>query len=59
MLKSGADRTEVVVSFLAVLELIRMGKVSVTQDSLESDINVEVNADADFDDLDLTGIEDE
>ncbi len=58
MLKGGADRTEVVVSFLAVLELIRMGKVSVTQESLESDINVEVNADADFDNLDLTGIED-
>ena len=58
MLKGGADRTEVVVSFLAVLELIRMGKVSVTQDGLESDINVEVNANADFDDLDLTGIED-
>ena len=58
MLDDGADKTEVVVSFLAVLELIRMGKVSVNQEDLNSDIEVEVNSDADFDHIDLSGIED-
>ena len=56
MLKEGADRTEVVVSFLAVLELIRMGKVSVSQQETGEDIAVEVNRDADLDDLDLSTI---
>ncbi|MDO4962392.1 MAG: segregation/condensation protein A, partial [Eubacteriales bacterium] len=58
MLKTGADKTEVVVSFLAVLELMRMGKVSVNQEAPDSDLDVEVNADADFDDMDLSSIED-
>ncbi len=58
MLKSGADKTEVVVSFLAVLELIRMGKVSVNQETINDDIDVEVNANEDLDNLDLSGIED-
>ena len=58
MLKEGADKTEVVVSFLAVLELIRMGKVNVNQEDIADDIDVQVNEDADFDHIDLTGIED-
>ncbi len=58
MLKGGADKTEVVVSFLAVLELIRMGKVSVSQETIHSDIDVEVNSDVDLENLDLSGIED-
>ena len=58
MLEEGSDKTEVVVSFLAVLELIRMGQISVNQEDMNSDIEVEVNSDADFDHLDLSGIED-
>ena len=58
MLEGSADKTEVVVNFLAILELIRMGKVSVNQDDTEADIEVEVNSDADFEDLDLNNIED-
>lgn len=58
MLDDGADKTEVVVSFLAVLELIRMGKVSVNQEDTDSDIEVEVNDDADLNNIDLSGIED-
>ncbi len=58
MLEGGADKTEVVVNFLAILELIRMGKVSVNQDDTDADIEVEVNQDADFEDMDLSNIED-
>lgn len=58
MLEGGADKTEVVVNFLAVLELIRMGKISVNQEYTDADIEVEVNQDADFDNIDLSGIED-
>ncbi len=58
ILEGKADKTEVVVNFLAILELIRMGKVSVTQDETDADIDVEVNQDADFEDIDLNSIED-
>ena len=58
MLEGGADKTEVVVNFLAILELIRMGKVSVNQDEADADIEVEVNRDADLEDMDLSTIED-
>ena len=58
MLSPKADKTEVVVSFLAVLELIRMGKVSVQQEDIDGDISVEVEAGESFDDIDLSSIED-
>lgn len=58
MLSPEADKTEIVVSFLAVLELIRMGKVSVEQEDIDGDISVEVEAGESFDDIDLSGIED-
>lgn len=58
MLDSGADKTEVVVNFLAVLELIHMGKISVNQESMDDDIEVNVNGDADLEDVDLSNIED-
>ena len=58
ILEGKADKTEVVVNFLAILELIRMGKVSVNQEETDADIDVEVNQDADFEDLDLSSIED-
>ena len=58
ILEGKADKTEVVVNFLAILELIRMGKVSVNQEETNADIDVEVNQDVDFEDLDLSNIED-
>ncbi len=58
MLESGAGRTEVVVSFLAVLELMRMGKVTVRQDSLDQDLDVKVSRDADLENVDLSELVD-
>jgi chromatin segregation and condensation protein Rec8/ScpA/Scc1 (kleisin family) len=40
--RNAADRHEVVVYFLAVLELVRSGSASVTQDKLFSDITIEI-----------------
>lgn len=40
--KKSADRHEVIVHFLAILELVRAGSVSVTQDKLFSDITIEL-----------------
>ena len=59
MLDSGAGKTEVVVSFLAVLELMRMGKVTVEQESFEQDLDVEVSENADLENIDLSDLVDE
>ena len=40
--RNAGDRHEVVVYFLAVLELVRSGSASVTQDKLFSDITIEI-----------------
>jgi len=40
--KSTADRVEVIVHFLAMLELVRSGSASVSQDALFSDITIEI-----------------
>ena len=57
LLNDRRDRSEVVVSFLAVLELMKMGKISVTQEDLSKDMEVEVKNGADLDELDLSGID--
>ena len=59
MLNSGAGKTEVVVSFLAVLELMRMGKVMVEQESFDQDLDVEVSENADLENIDLSDLVDE
>lgn len=59
MLKRGADKTEVVVSFLAVLELMKLGKIVVTQEEPDAELEVAVNDGADLDDIDLSNIVDE
>jgi segregation and condensation protein A len=59
MLDSGAGKTEVVVSFLAVLELMRMGKVTVEQESFDQDLDVEVSENADLENIDLSDLVDE
>ncbi|MBQ2041173.1 MAG: segregation/condensation protein A [Lachnospiraceae bacterium] len=58
MLAGGADRTEVVVSFLAVLELMRMGKITVWQETQDQDLDVEVREGADLEDVDLSELVD-
>ena len=59
MLKEGADKTEVVVSFLAVLELMKLGKITVRQDEPDAELEVNVSDGADLDDIDLSTIVDE
>lgn len=41
-LTKGANRSDVIVHFLAVLELVRAGSASVTQDKLFSEISIEI-----------------
>lgn len=41
-LTKGASKSDVIVHFLAVLELVRAGSASVTQDKLFSDISIEI-----------------
>ena len=41
-LTKGANKSDVIVHFLAVLELVRAGSASVTQDKLFSDISIEI-----------------
>ena len=59
MLEGGATKTDVVVSFLAVLELMKMGKLQARQDASCGDISLEVTGSIDNDDLNLEGIVDE
>lgn len=58
MLEGGASRTEVVVSFLAILELMKMGRLQAVQDDT-GDIKLEATELIDTEDLDLEGIVDE
>ena len=58
MLKNTKGRTETVVSFLAILELMKIGKISLTQERAFSDLDIEVREGEDPDNLDLAGIED-
>ena len=46
------------VSFLAILELMKMGKISLTQERAFSDLDIEVREGEDPDNLDLAEIED-
>ena len=46
MLHHAKGKTEKVVSFLAILELMKMGKISLTQERAFSDLDIEVREDA-------------
>lgn len=60
MLEQAESRTEVVVTFLAILELMKIGKITVHQERLDEDIEVEATAEIDrTDDMDLSTIEDD
>ena len=39
--KTGADKLEVVVTFLAILELMKIGKIHLTQEHLFDDMEIE------------------
>lgn len=58
MLEGGATKTDVVVSFLAVLELMKMGKLQAKQEN-GGDISLEATEAIERDDLNLEGIVDE
>ncbi|MGP1349258.1 MAG: segregation and condensation protein A [Stomatobaculum sp.] len=58
LLKRESSRTEIVVTFLAVLELMKIGKLRAVQEKLEDDIALEAEEGA-FDEpvIDLTAVE--
>ncbi|MDO4266019.1 MAG: segregation/condensation protein A [Eubacteriales bacterium] len=59
MLSEAHERMDVVVTFLAILELMKMGKIEVTQSSAFADIEVQATDTADTEEgLDLSSIED-
>ncbi len=59
MFTGRADKTEVVVTFLAILELMRMGRIRLTQEALFDDMDIEaVDTESGLEELDLDGLED-
>ncbi len=57
MLEESQSKTEVIVTFLAILELIKMGKLQVSQENLFGDININYIETATT--VDLSTVEDE
>lgn len=59
LLSEGRERMEVVVTFLAILELMKMGKIEVSQPETFADIEVRATAQTDAEEaLDLSMVED-
>ncbi len=59
MLERQSGRTEVVVTFLAVLELMKMGRIRLVQQKLFDDMDIEaVDTDGELGELNLEGLED-
>ena len=57
MLERQADKIEVVVTFLALLELMKIGKIRLTQEHLFDDMLIEtLEAEGEEGELDLTDI---
>ena len=58
MLEAGADKLEVVVTFLAVLELMKIGKIALTQEHLFDDMQMEtLEPEGQEEELELEGLE--
>ena len=58
LLERQADKLEVVVTFLAVLELMKMGKIHLTQEALFDDMNIEtLEPEGEEEELNLEGLE--
>lgn len=59
LLERQGDKLDVVVTFLAVLELMKMGKIYLTQENLFDDMNIEtLEPEGETEELDLEGLED-
>ncbi|MCI8516309.1 MAG: segregation/condensation protein A [Hungatella sp.] len=59
LLERQEDKLEVVVTFLAVLELMKMGKIHLTQEQLFDDMNIEtLEPEGESGELNLEGLED-
>lgn len=59
LLEGQADKLEVVVTFLAVLELMKIGKIQLTQEETFGDMEIEALIEEDEEvDLDLEGLDD-
>lgn len=59
LLERQGDKLEVVVTFLAILELMKMGKIHLTQEELFDDMDIEtLEPEGESGELDLEGIED-
>ncbi len=59
LLEQQADRVEVVVTFLSILELMKMGKIYLTQEELFDDMNIEtLEPEGEAEELALEGLED-
>ena len=59
LLENQSSKLEVVVTFLGILELTKIGLLQINQDSLKDDIQIEVNDTVESEtELDLTGLED-
>ncbi|OUQ18715.1 segregation/condensation protein A [Lachnoclostridium sp. An14] len=57
MLEKQGDKLEIVVTFLAVLELMKIGKIRLTQEELFDDMEIEtLEAEGEEEELDLEGI---
>ena len=60
MLEKQADKTEVVVTFLALLELMKIGKIHLTQEHLFDDMFIEtLEPEGEEEDLDLSELEED
>jgi segregation and condensation protein A len=58
-LERQGDKLEVVVTFLAILELMKMGKICLTQEELFDDMNIEtLEPEGESGELELDGLED-
>ncbi len=59
MLESQADRIEIVVTFLAILELMKIGKISLVQEHIFDDMQIEtLEAEGEDGELELEGLDD-
>lgn len=58
VLEQQPERVEIVVTFLAVLELMKMGKIRLTQEALFDDMEIEtIEQEGEQGELDVTGLE--
>ncbi|MDO5417402.1 MAG: segregation/condensation protein A [Lachnospiraceae bacterium] len=59
MLETGADKLDVVVTFLAILELMKIGKIHLTQEHIFDDMVIEtLEPEGQEEELDLEGLDD-